>query len=61
MKENERPKEMRCLCPYCEEELSLETSPLCKGCQVELRYCLKCNIAVDRNAKVCPQCGQSLE
>jgi RNA polymerase subunit RPABC4/transcription elongation factor Spt4 len=61
MKESERPKEMRGLCPYCEEELSLETSPFCQACRVELRYCLKCNIVVERKAKVCPQCGQPLE
>jgi len=61
MKESERPKETRCLCPYCDEEIALNPAPYCRPCQVELRSCLKCNIVVEMKAKVCPQCGEPLE
>ena len=61
MNGSEKPKARPCSCPYCEEELSLETSLFCQGCQVALRHCLKCNIVVERKAKVCPQCHQPLE
>jgi hypothetical protein len=56
-----KEKEGRCFCPYCDEELLTSPAPYCQPCQVELRYCLKCNIVVERTAKVCPQCGQTLE
>jgi hypothetical protein len=61
MKSSDKPQTMRCSCPYCEQEIVLEASPFCQPCQVELRYCLKCNIVVERKAKVCPQCGQAFE
>ncbi len=53
--------ESRCSCPYCDEEILLETSPLCKPCPVVLHYCGNCQIAVASEIKECPQCGQSLE
>jgi len=61
MKKSEKPEKIRCFCPYCEEEIASDPPPFCQPCQVELRYCLKCNVAVEREAKVCPQCGQTLE
>ena len=51
----------RRFCPYCDEEVLLDPSPFCQPCQVELRYCLKCNIVVEREATVCPQCGQPVK
>ena len=61
MKESEKPKKPATFCPYCDEEIALEPFPYCRPCQVTLRYCLRCNIVVKRKAKVCPQCGQTLE
>ncbi len=58
---SEKPKKTGCFCPYCEQEISLDTHTFCQPCQVELRYCSKCNIVVEREAKVCSQCGQPLE
>ena len=57
---NEQIKKTGCFCPYCEEEIALETFHFCQPCQVTLRYCLKCNIVVERDAEVCPECGQAL-
>ena len=50
-----------CVCPYCEEELALSAPPYCSPCNVTLLYCAKCGIVVEREAKVCPQCGGKLE
>jgi len=61
MNESEKLKKPGCFCPYCEEEIVLNNFPYCQPCQVELRYCLKCTIVVERKAKGCPQCGQPLE
>ena len=63
MKESKESKEMvrKCLCPYCEEEIILAELPYCQPCGVTLRYCHHCQIAVPREAKVCPECGVKLE
>jgi hypothetical protein len=61
MKKSEDTKEPRCRCPYCDEEIVLNPLPYCQPCQVELRYCPKCTIVVDKMAKVCHQCGQTLK
>jgi len=61
MKRSEEPKESGCFCPYCEEGIVLEISPFCQSCQIVLRYCSRCRIVVEREATVCPQCGQPLE
>jgi RNA polymerase subunit RPABC4/transcription elongation factor Spt4 len=50
----EELKESRCFCPYCDEEISLETSPWGKPCPVVLRYCVNCKVAVERELKECP-------
>ncbi len=61
MKRSEEPKKSRCVCPYCEEELATSPPPYCQPCGVTLRYCIKCQIVVVREAEVCPQCGGKLE
>ena len=59
--EEEMKKEERgCFCPYCEEELAISAPPYCQPCSVTLRYCIKCKIAVVREATVCPQCGAEI-
>ena len=62
MNRSEEPKEKKKrICPYCEEEILEAGFPYCKPCGVTLRYCAKCDIAVVREAVVCPQCGGELE
>ncbi|MCL0066167.1 hypothetical protein M1N79_04755 [Dehalococcoidia bacterium] len=51
----------KCSCPYCDEEIPLEISPLCKPCPVAPRYCVKCEIPVARELRECPECGRPLE
>ncbi len=53
--------EKKCFCPYCEEEIMLAMLPYCQPCGVTLHYCRSCQIAVPREAEVCPQCGGKLE
>jgi len=60
MKESEKPRRRRLL-SLCDEEIALDPFPYCRPCQVELRYCFKCSIVVERKAKFCPECGQPLE
>jgi RNA polymerase subunit RPABC4/transcription elongation factor Spt4 len=48
-------------CPYCEREILTAKLPFCKPCGVTLRYCVICQIAVEREAEVCPQCGGKVE
>ena len=57
----EKEKENRRVCPYCEEEIFDAGLPYCKPCGVALLYCTRCNISVEREAKVCPRCGGELE
>jgi RNA polymerase subunit RPABC4/transcription elongation factor Spt4 len=59
--EKSKEKERKFICPYCEEEIFMAEFPYCQPCQVRLRYCLKCNIVVEKNAKVCPNCGQPVK
>ena len=63
MKESKesKPEARRCFCPYCEEEIANSKFPYCQPCGVNLHYCGRCQIAVVREAKVCPQCGGELE
>ena len=51
----------KCLCPYCEEEIPCSPLPICQPCGVTLRYCAKCQIAVEKEATVCPKCGGPIE
>ena len=59
--EKTRGKEKGCFCPYCEEEIVIAEFPFCQPCGVSLRYCIKCQMAVAREATVCPECGGELE
>ena len=63
MKRSEEPKEKqgRCFCPYCEKELVISNLPYCQPCGMTLRYCTKCQIAVVREATVCPRCGGEIQ
>ena len=54
-------KQERRVCPYCEVEILMAEFPYCQPCSVTLNYCAKCEIAVVREAEVCPQCGGKLE
>ena len=61
MIEDPKKKEKQRACPYCEGEILIAELPFCKPCGVTLRYCIRCQIAVVREAEVCPQCGGELE
>lgn len=49
------------VCPYCEQAITVASFPYCQPCGVVLRYCVRCKVAVAREAEVCPQCGGALE
>jgi RNA polymerase subunit RPABC4/transcription elongation factor Spt4 len=51
------PKETKCACPYCEAEMVAVMSPFCQGCGVKVTYCVTCQTALPKDAKVCPKCG----
>ncbi len=64
MKKNNKESKVKaksCVCPYCEGEVAVSTVPYCKPCGVPLRYCVSCQLAVEREAEVCPHCGGKLE
>ena len=46
-----------CACPFCEEEMEVTALPFCQACGVKVTYCVKCETALPKNAKVCPKCG----
>lgn len=48
-------------CPYCESEIVTAELAYCQPCGIKLRYCSRCQIAVEREARVCPRCGGELE
>ena len=60
-REETEEKQRKCLCPYCEEELTISAAPYCEPCGVTLRYCARCQIVVAREAETCPQCGGNLQ
>jgi RNA polymerase subunit RPABC4/transcription elongation factor Spt4 len=60
-KKEPKCKVERRVCPYCEGEITVAQFPYCQPCGVTLRYCVKCNIVVAKEATVCPQCGSELE
>ncbi|MFC2012806.1 hypothetical protein ACFLUE_00805 [Chloroflexota bacterium] len=59
MKNNDKPESKKCLCPYCDEEIT--ALPYCQPCGLTLNYCPECKIAAPREATVCPQCGGKLK
>jgi RNA polymerase subunit RPABC4/transcription elongation factor Spt4 len=61
MSQQPEAKEKRRSCPYCEEQVLTAGFTYCQPCGVTLRYCVRCQIAVEREAEVCPQCGGELE
>lgn len=63
MKSREEPIEGQVSrhCPYCDDEVDTSGPVFCRPCGVVLRYCSKCQVAVAREAEVCPECGGELE
>ena len=61
MSEKENENKKGCACPFCDEEISASPTHFCTPCQVELRRCVKCMVVVERDAKVCPNCGELLD
>jgi len=61
MENTAKAKEERCVCPYCDEEISISSSRLCQACGVVFKHCVKCQITVlAKEATVCPKCGEPL-
>ena len=44
-------------CPYCDEEIRNMNLPWCEACHVEVFYCPKCRMPVERDKTICPHCG----
>ncbi len=54
-------KTFSCACPYCDEEVTSNKTPLfCVPCKTVLRYCKTCRKAASRDSRVCPDCGGEL-
>ncbi|MFC1988171.1 hypothetical protein ACFLVH_06535 [Chloroflexota bacterium] len=61
-REETKEKQTKCSCPYCEGEVVISAIPsYCQPCGVTMHYCASCQIAVAKEAEVCPQCGGKLE
>ncbi|MFC2059031.1 zinc ribbon domain-containing protein [Chloroflexota bacterium] len=58
--EAENREQEGCHCPYCDEEIILASFPFCKKCSVSLRYCVTCQLPVEKEAEVCPRCGGAI-
>ena len=54
-------EEVICSCPYCDAHVAEEIPPFCSVCGVTLRRCSTCLVVVDKEATVCPGCGQALD
>ena len=50
-----------CCCPYCDAEMARAALPWCQVCGVEVFYCPKCHEVIERDDRVCPHCGASIE
>ncbi len=59
MKKKKQPNS-RCMCPFCETELTEEGSPFCQACKQLMSFCARCRIAVQKGVSVCPRCGEPL-
>jgi len=53
----QREKEKRPFCPYCDEGIIEGELPYCQACGVTIFYCPQCRAALPRDSKVCPRCG----
>ena len=61
MKKENTAKERRNMCPYCDIEIMAANFPFCQSCGVVFLQCVKCQVTVlDKEAKVCPKCGEEL-
>ena len=56
----EKAKEKRLFCPYCDEEIRAADFPFCQACKITVFYCPKCRQPVPRDNKVCLHCGAEI-
>ncbi|MBD3184079.1 hypothetical protein GF312_17475 [Candidatus Poribacteria bacterium] len=56
MEKTQKKNGKKCKCPYCDIPLP-KTSPLCKGCGSDLRFCSECGKVIQRDLEECPECG----
>ncbi|MDP2730946.1 MAG: hypothetical protein Q8O55_10760 [Dehalococcoidales bacterium] len=57
----QKGQEMRCFCPYCDEELMSANLPFCQMCKVTIIYCSECEKPLPRDKKVCIYCGTEIK
>ncbi len=50
----------KCVCPYCEVEITPKEAAVCQVCNVELLRCPACLTIVAKDAATCPHCGRRL-
>ena len=48
-------------CPYCDAEIAEASFPYCEACAVTVFHCPKCRKPVERDKKVCPNCGAKIK
>ncbi len=48
-------------CPYCDAEIAEAAFPYCEACEVEVFTCPKCRKPVERDKKICPNCGAKIK
>lgn len=59
---DEKPLICRCVCPYCDVELTIAESPFCEVCKLSFGRCPSCSaIILEKNAVKCKSCGQTLK
>ena len=57
----QKEKEKRVCCPYCDEEMLASDLPFCKLCGLTVFYCPQCRKPVSRENEVCPECGAEIK
>ena len=57
----EKAKEKRIFCPYCDEKIMKADLPYCQACGLKILYCPECGKPVNRGDKVCPHCGAEVK
>lgn len=48
-------------CPLCDPELQKADLPFCQPCGVKSLSCPACHGKIEKDAKVCPECGAEIK
>jgi len=57
----EKAKEKRPFCPYCDEEIIQADFSYCRACQITIFHCPKCREPLPRDNRICPHCGAEIK